>query len=111
MVGAPLVTHPRHDLDDVLSNGVRFSIVAALQGVKNAEFALVRDGVEITDSALSKQCALLETAGYIDVTKGRVGRKPRTWLALTAAGRDALSRHLLALRAIAERPMAEADQA
>jgi len=111
MAGAPLVTHPRHSLDDVLSNGVRFSIVAALQGVDRAEFALVRDSVEITDPALSKQCALLETAGYLEVTKGRVGRRPRTWLALTDDGRAALARHLTALRAIAELPMAEADQA
>ena len=103
------MTHPRHSLDDVLTNGVRFSIVAALQGVERAEFALVRDSVEITDPALSKQSALLETAGYIEVTKGRVGRRPRTWLALTAEGRAALARHLLALRAIAERPMAEAE--
>lgn len=102
--------HPRHDLDDLLSNGVRFSIVAALQGVQRAEFALVRDSVEITDSALSKQVATLETAGYVDVTKGRVGRRPRTWLSLTAAGRDALARHLSALSAIAAARMAEADR-
>ncbi len=103
--------HPRHDLDDALSNGVRFSIVAALQGVQRAEFALVRDSVEITDSALSKQCALLENVGYVEVTKGRVGRRPRTWLALTPAGRDALGRHLAALRTIAGLPIAEAERA
>ena len=102
--------HPRHDLDSVLANGVRFSVIAALQGVERAEFALVRDSVEITDPVLSKQCAVLETAGYLAVTKGRVGRKPRTWLSLTIAGRSALSRHLLALRAIAELPVGGADQ-
>lgn len=101
--------HPRHDLDDLLSNGVRFSIMAALQGVQRAEFALVRDSVEITDSALSKQVATLETAGYVDVAKGRVGRRPRTWLTLTDAGRDALARHLSALQAIAGSLTASAD--
>jgi len=99
--------HPRYDLDDVLSNGVRLSIVAALQGVERAEFALIRDSVEITDSALSKQCALLETAGYLELTKGRVGRRPRTWLTLTPAGSDALARHLNALSAIAGLQMAD----
>ena len=54
--------------------------------MERAEFALVRDSVEITDSALSKQCALLESIGYVEVTKGRVGRRPRTWLALTPPG-------------------------
>jgi DNA-binding MarR family transcriptional regulator len=50
---------------------------------------------------LSKQVALLETAGYVEVTKGRVGRRPRTWLALTGVGQAAYARHLDALRAIA----------
>ena len=102
--------HPRHDLDDALSNGVRLSIAAALHGVERAEFALVRDSVEISDSALSKQCALLESIGYIEVTKGRVGRRPRTWLALTPAGREALSSHLAALNAIAGLPTAQAGR-
>ena len=102
--------HPRHDLDDALSNGVRLSITAALQDVERAEFALVRDSVEITDSVLSKQCALLESIGYIEVTKGRVGRRPRTWLALTPAGREALSGHLAALSAIAGLPAAPAGR-
>ena len=101
--------HPRHDLDGVLSNAVRLSIAAALQGVERAEFALVRDSVEITDPALSKQCAVLESAGYLQVTKGRVGRKPRTWLALTPSGRQALARHLAALHAITSQPMIMAE--
>ena len=94
-------THPRHDLDDLLTHGVRLSVLAALDGVAKAEFALVRDSVDVTDSMLSKQVALLETAGYVDVEKGRVGRMPRTWLKATDAGRAALARHLGALRAIA----------
>jgi Winged helix DNA-binding domain len=36
------------------------------------------------------------------VRKGYVGKRPRTWLSLTAAGRTAFDRHLAALRAIAE---------
>jgi DNA-binding MarR family transcriptional regulator len=93
--------HPRRDLDDLLTHPVRLSVVAALSGVTKAEFALVRDTVEVSDSMLSKQVALLETAGYVEVTKGRVGRRPRTWLALTGVGQAAYARHLDALRAIA----------
>jgi DNA-binding MarR family transcriptional regulator len=93
--------HPRHDLDVVLAHAIRFSIVAALAGVERAEFALVRDSVEVTDSALSKHVALLEAEGYVDVEKGRVGRRPRTWLRLTEVGEAAYRRHLGALRGIA----------
>lgn len=95
--------HPRHQLDDLLTHGVRFSIMATLDGVDRAEFALVRDSVEISDSVLSKQVATLEEAGYVDVDKGRVGRRPRTWLRLTDTGRGVLAKHIGALQAIAGR--------
>jgi len=99
--GAPAPVHPRHELDELLNHAVRFSVMAALAGVEKAEFALVRDTVEVSDSMLSKQVALLEGAGYVEVEKGKVGRRPRTWLRLTADGERAVARHVAALRAIA----------
>lgn len=100
-------THPRHDLDALLTNPVRLSIVAILAGVDRAEFALVRDAVEITDAMLSKQVALLEDAGYVDVDKGRVGRRTRTWLRLAPLGQEAYDRHVRALQALL-RPQTDA---
>lgn len=93
--------HARHRLDEVIHQPVRFSIVAALAGADDAEFATVRDAVEVTDSTLSKQAAVLEKAGYVKVRKGYVGKRPRTWLSLTRSGRAAYDSHLAALRAIA----------
>lgn len=57
--------------------------------------------MEVSDSVLSKAVATLEAAGYVSVAKGRVGRRPRTWLTVTADGRQALVDHLAALSAIA----------
>jgi len=98
--------HPRHRLDDLLTNGVRLSLVAALDGLDKAEFALVRDAVEVSDSELSKQVATLEAAGYVRVDKGKVGRRPRTWLSITAGGASAYRTHLKALRDIAAQDIA-----
>lgn len=92
--------HPRHALDDVIHAPVRFSIVATLSGLDKAEFSFVRDAVEISDSALSKQVSVLESAGYLNVKKGYVGKRPRTWLALSPAGRRAYAAHLAALHEI-----------
>lgn len=94
-------THPRHRLDDVIHSPVRFSIVATLSGVDNAEFRFVRDTVEVSDSVLSKQVSALEEAGYVKVKKGYVGKRPRTWLSLTRKGREAYDHHVAALRDIA----------
>jgi DNA-binding MarR family transcriptional regulator len=96
------VSHPRHELNEVIHSPVRLSIAAALAAADKAEFGFIRDRVEITDSTLSKQVAILEKAGYVKVTKGYIGKRPRTWLALSKAGREAYARHLAALRAIAE---------
>jgi DNA-binding MarR family transcriptional regulator len=94
------MSHPRHALDDHLHNPVRFSIAATLAAADGAEFGFVRDQVEISDSVLSKQVSALEQAGHVHVRKGYVGRRPRTWLSLTPAGRHAFSEHVAALRAI-----------
>lgn len=92
--------HPRLRLDDYLSLPVRLSIVAALARVDDAEFAAVRQAIEVSDPVLSKQAAILEQAGYLSARKGYVGKRPRTWLSLTDAGREALHRHLEALHAL-----------
>jgi DNA-binding MarR family transcriptional regulator len=94
--------HPRHGLDDLLAHAVRLSVVAALSGAERAEFGFVRDTVEVSDSVLSKQVAALEAAGYVDVEKGKVGRRPRTWLKLTPTGEAAFARHVAALHAITQ---------
>ena len=94
--------HARFELDEVIHAPVRFSIVAALAKVDEAEFAAVRDAVQISDSVLSKQVSQLEQAGYVVVKKGYIGKRPRTWLKLSTAGEAAYTRHLAALRAIAE---------
>lgn len=98
---APPASHARHQLDDVIHAPIRFSIVAALASVDESDFATLRDSIEISDSALSKQVTTLEAAGYVKVRKGYVGKRPRTWLALTSRGRTAYAKHLAALREIA----------
>lgn len=101
MTGTSPGAHPRHELDEVIHAPVRFSVVATLAAAEKAEFAFVRDTVEVSDSVLSRQVATLEKAGYVAVTKGYVGKRPRTWLALTPGGRTAFAAHCQALRAIA----------
>ncbi len=89
-------------IDEQFHSPVRFSIMAALVGLERAEFAFVRDAIGTSDSTLSKQASALEASGYLKVTKGHVGKRPRTWYSLTEQGRAAFRAHLDALRALAE---------
>lgn len=89
-------------IDEQFHSPVRFAIMATLVSLDRAEFAFVRDAVSVSDSALSKQAGALEAAGYLAITKGHVGKRPRTWYSLTEHGRTAFRAHLDALRALAE---------
>lgn len=84
-----------------MGHPVRYSIMALLGAAERAEFAFVRDHIEVSDSVLSKQMTALQEAGYVKVHKGYVQNRPRTWLSLTRLGRQRFERHLAALREIA----------
>ncbi|MGW4643481.1 winged helix-turn-helix domain-containing protein [Sphaerisporangium sp. NPDC004334] len=91
------------ELDPVIHAPVRLRVVSLLAAVEEAEFAFVRDEVEVSDSVMSKHAAALESAGYVAIRKGHVGKRPRTWLRLTPEGRRAYTSHVAALRDIVAR--------
>jgi DNA-binding MarR family transcriptional regulator len=90
------------ELDPLLLDPTRLAIVSLLAAAEWAEFGFVRDSVRLSDSALSKQVTKLSAEDYVEVRKGHVGKRPRTWLNLTPTGRDTLAGHIAALQAIAE---------
>ena len=100
------------DFDPVLLDPTRLSIVSLLSGVEWAEFAWVRESVGLSASALSKQATTLGAQGYVDIDKGYVGKRPRTWLNLSTGGRAALEAHLAALQRVVDesRQAAEAHR-
>lgn len=93
--------HPRHQMVDALTHPVRFSLVAALNAADSVDFATIRDQLQVSDSVLSRQASQLEELGIVEIKKGYVGKRPRTWLALTPTGRTQWASHLAALQAIA----------
>lgn len=88
------------DLDAHLQAPVRLKLVTMLTAVSEAEFATLRDSVQVSDSVLSKHVGALVAVGYLRSRKGvHLGRRT-TWISLTAAGRGALGAHVAALREI-----------
>lgn len=96
------MAHPRHGLDDAFQTPIRFSLMAALGHRTEVDFRTLRDVLEANDSVLSKAISHLEKVGYVKVTKGYVGNRPRTWVESTMKGHRAYQNHLLSLRAISE---------
>ncbi len=86
------------ELDPLLQAPARLRLMTMLTAVSEAEFATLRDQLDVSDSVLSKHVSALAEVGYVKSRKGvRAGRRT-TWVALTAGGRRALSRHVRALR-------------
>ena len=82
---------------------MRLRIMATLHALPEdalLEFTRLRAILGATDGNLGTHLGTLEGAGYIVVTKDFFGRKPRTRLAATAAGRAAFEAHLAFLRGL-----------
>jgi DNA-binding MarR family transcriptional regulator len=98
--------------DPLIHPITRLSICGLLAaGADWIEFAALRDAAGISDSVLSKQSRVLEDAGYVEVRKGAVGRRPRTWFRLTPQGRQAVQGHLAWLAEMEEAVAASTSDA
>ena len=86
--------------DELIHPSTRLSIVALLAAADWAEFAFVRERLDLSDSALSKQLSTLEEAGYVDIERPVRDRRRRVRARLTPVGRAAFDGHVAALRQI-----------
>lgn len=91
-------------LDPVFEHRARLAIAVLLARHGEISFARFKQELELTDGNLGAQLRRLEDAGYIELQRDFVERKPVTWYALSAAGRKALGEHLSALRAVIALP-------
>jgi DNA-binding MarR family transcriptional regulator len=88
------------DLDPHIHSPARLRLMTMLTAVSEVEFATLRDGLEVSDSVLSKHVAALNGVGYVRSRKGVHRGRRTTWISLTPQGRRALSDHVAALREI-----------
>lgn len=87
--------------DPVIHAPGRLQICAILSGVDDAEFAMIRDRIGVSDSVMSKHLKQLDEAGYVALTKAPFDGRQRTWLSLTTAGRKAFTAHVAELQRLA----------
>ena len=95
--------HPSQRLDDTVHQRVRLGILAVLAEADRADFSYLRDQLGLTDGNLSRHLQVLEDAGYLRLRKSFEGRRPRTWVSATRAGRAALAAEVAALRQLIAR--------
>ena len=101
------------ELDRLFEHRVRLAVAVLLTRRDALSFSRLKQTLGETDGSLGAHLRKLEDAGYVEVTKEFVQRKPVTWYRLSAAGRSALSRHVAALErmlASLDAPLRSTDQ-
>ena len=86
------------EFDPLIHAPARLQAMTTLSAVSEAEFATLREALEVSDSVLSKHLAALAEAGYVRLRKGARDGRRTTWITLTKEGRKALRQHVAALR-------------
>lgn len=86
------------ELDPLLHSQLRLAIVSLLLSVEEADFNYLKEQTQATSGNLSVQIDKLSAAGYIEVRKEIVGKKPRTSCRLTENGRAALDNYVASLK-------------
>ena len=85
---------PYEQPDPMIHAPVRLAILSILVTVKEANFSYLKEAVNTTDGNLSVHISKLEDAGYIQVRKSFVDKKPRTTCMITETGRSAFEEYV-----------------
>ena len=86
---------------DIIHQQHRLRIMAALEGAPDPlDFATLKAISQTTDGNLGAHLQTLEKSGLIAIEKESVGRRTRTWVSITAEGRQVFREHVAFLEDI-----------
>jgi DNA-binding MarR family transcriptional regulator len=90
--------------DEVIHQPIRLRVMAALTALdakeEGLDFTRLKGLTGATDGNLGTHIDSLARAGYVEVSKAFVGRRPRTTVKASPAGRAAFARHVAFLKTI-----------
>jgi len=84
-------------IDDVIHGRLRLGIMTYLANAEVADFTELATALEATRGNLSVHLRKLEEAGYIEIEKSFVDRKPLTQARITKSGRAAFKAYVKAI--------------
>ncbi len=86
------------DLDPLLHNQLRLSIMSLLVANEEIAFTFIVDKTGASRGNVSVQVSKLEEAGYLEVEKSFVDKKPQTTMRITEKGLGAMDTYTHALK-------------
>ena len=91
------------DIDPVIHERVRLSIVSALAVAPEMSFNELKLTLGLSDGNLSAHATSLQQAGYLEIAKTFKGRRPYTTMRLTPEGQAAFRSYIETLRKIIDK--------
>lgn len=88
------------NINDIFAPKARLGIMTILAINEESDFTTLKKQLDLSDGNLGAHMNVLENAGYVDVKKTFVDRRPKTTYKLTDNGRKAFTEHLKQLEAI-----------
>ncbi|MBN2046635.1 MAG: transcriptional regulator [Anaerolineaceae bacterium] len=79
------------DIDRMIHEPARMLIMSILNITEEVDFLYLLRETGLTRGNLSSHLSKLEEAGYIEIQKDFIGKKPQTVCSITSAGEQALS--------------------
>jgi DNA-binding MarR family transcriptional regulator len=88
------------ELNDVVHQRTRLGLLAVLREIHEADFSYLKSRLQLTDGNLGQHIEILEHHGLVTIRKGHEGRRARTWVTITRAGKVALASEIKTLRSL-----------
>jgi DNA-binding transcriptional ArsR family regulator len=85
--------HPLAAIDQVIHAPARLMVMTYLSVVESTDFIFLMRLTRLTWGNLSSHLSTLEEAGYVQIDKEFVGKKPHTMIRLTDQGRTAFRQY------------------
>ena len=100
--GSNKTPEPIASIDRLIHEPSRLTIMAHLYVVESADFLFLIRQTGMTWGNLSVHISKLEAAGYLDVRKEFLGKKPHTVVSLTDSGRVAFDGYRESMKQVLE---------
>ena len=94
---------PTAGLDDTVHQRHRLGILTIAAETDRVDFGYLQSTLGLTPGNLNRHLAVLDEAGLVSIHKEFHGRKPRTWIKITKAGRRALTDEIAILTDLVQR--------
>ena len=89
-------------IDKLIHEPARLTIMAHLFVVESADFLFLQRQTGLTWGNISSHISKLEKAGYVNVEKEFIDKKPHTTIKLTAQGRTAFKEYKTNMKQVFE---------